>query len=249
LIKLKHSRCTGGHRPQLLMRLALGLCPHAVFLPVDYREYARVSAMIKGVLGRFSSSLEVARQPMAKLVAAFGQAHGRWLYEAARGIDERPLVTHWEPRSMGHETTFQRDVGDWRMLASILHASGVRGGERVVRGGRCRQDRHGVRENPATMRRMRLRQAHRAHPHALGQGSRVFSPSQLQHVPSCGRRVQQCAVDRLIQRTRRLPVEATAGCAGSCAPLPLNASHTGCVPSTRSPLAPVPLRGLLQRDG
>jgi DNA polymerase-4 len=50
----------------------------------------------------------------------WSRAHGRWLYEAARGIDERPLVAHWEPRSMSHETTFQRDVGDWQVLARTL---------------------------------------------------------------------------------------------------------------------------------
>jgi DNA polymerase-4 len=62
----------------------------------------------------------LAEQSLASLVDAFGHAHGGWLYEAARGVDERPLITHWEPRSMGHEVTFQRDVGDWRVLARML---------------------------------------------------------------------------------------------------------------------------------
>jgi DNA polymerase-4 len=57
---------------------------------------------------------------MASLAEVFGPAHGRWLCEAARGIDERPLVTLWEPRSMSHETTFQRDVEDWQVLATTL---------------------------------------------------------------------------------------------------------------------------------
>jgi DNA polymerase-4 len=203
------------------LRTAHRLCRHAVFLPVDYREYSRVSAIIKDLLRRFSSSIEdagideaylditeselppeqvasaikqeikqatgltcsigigrnkllakiasdldkpdgltilgeadlekrvwplpvrklpgvgpkteeklkgmgvrtigtLAEQPMASLAEVFGPAHGRWLCEAARGIDERPLVTLWEPRSMSHETTFQRDVEDWQVLATTL---------------------------------------------------------------------------------------------------------------------------------
>ena len=35
------------------LRTAHKLCPHAVFLPVDYREYARVSAKIKDILRKF----------------------------------------------------------------------------------------------------------------------------------------------------------------------------------------------------
>src|SRR5574337_655936 len=32
------------------LRTAYKLCPHAIFLPVDYEEYLRVSAMIKDIL-------------------------------------------------------------------------------------------------------------------------------------------------------------------------------------------------------
>lgn len=40
------------------LRTAHRLCPHAVFLPVDYREYARVSGLIKDILHRFSPIME-----------------------------------------------------------------------------------------------------------------------------------------------------------------------------------------------
>lgn len=36
------------------LRIAYKLCPHAVFLPVDYEEYSRVSRKIKGILRKFS---------------------------------------------------------------------------------------------------------------------------------------------------------------------------------------------------
>lgn len=63
---------------------------------------------------------ELAAQPLARLAAQFGPAHGRGLHEAAHGIDERELVTEWEPKSSSHEVTFQRDLGDWQPLADTL---------------------------------------------------------------------------------------------------------------------------------
>ena len=56
------------------------------------------------------------------LIAQFGVSYGQYLYEAARGIDESPLVTHWEPKSMSRETTFQRDVRDWQIIARTIAA-------------------------------------------------------------------------------------------------------------------------------
>ena len=53
---------------------------------------------------------DLAQRERAWLVEHFGRAYGRWLFEAARGIDDRPLVTHGEPVSMSRETTFDRDL-------------------------------------------------------------------------------------------------------------------------------------------
>jgi DNA polymerase-4 len=203
------------------LRTAYKLCPEAVFLPVDYREYSRVSAIIKGILKEFSPVLqdvgideafidisgiekpaeEIARNikrrileetgltcsigiapnkllakmasdmqkpdgitvitendiegrlrplPVRKLIGVgpktegrmksmgiktigelaalsleslienFGDSYGSYLYEAARGIDESPLVTHWEPKSSSRETTFQKDVSDWQDIARTV---------------------------------------------------------------------------------------------------------------------------------
>ena len=40
------------------LKTAYKLCPHAVFLPVDYQEYARVSQSIKEILQEFSPVME-----------------------------------------------------------------------------------------------------------------------------------------------------------------------------------------------
>jgi DNA polymerase-4 len=54
------------------------------------------------------------------LVQCFGPSYGEYLYEAARGIDESPVITHWEPKSFSRETTFQADVRDWQVIARTI---------------------------------------------------------------------------------------------------------------------------------
>jgi DNA polymerase-4 len=203
------------------LRTAYKLCPEAIFLPVDYEEYSRVSGEIKAILKAFTPMIEdvgideafldissvdrpseeIAREikkrikdemgltcsigiapnkllakmasdmqkpdgltvimdndiqsriwPLSvrklwgvgpkteaylkemgvqtvgdlaslsldKLIEEFGQSYGSYLYEASRGIDESLLVTRWEPKSISRETTFQRDVDNWQVIAKTL---------------------------------------------------------------------------------------------------------------------------------
>ncbi len=53
---------------------------------------------------------ELAATPRDWLVERFGRSYGAWLHEAAHGRDERPVVTHSEPKSRSRETTFERDL-------------------------------------------------------------------------------------------------------------------------------------------
>ncbi len=53
---------------------------------------------------------DLARQPLVELQSRFGRSYGDWLYRAARGQDERPVVTWSEPKSISRETTFERDL-------------------------------------------------------------------------------------------------------------------------------------------
>ncbi len=203
------------------LRTAHKLCPHAVFLPVDFEEYSRVSGEFKKVLKEFSTVMEdagideafidlsdvdkpleqvaqeikerikaatgltcsigiapnkllakiasdmekpdgltiirdgdiedliwplqvrklwgvgprteaylkelsihtigeLAAVPLDKLLEHFGTSYGHYLYEASRGIDDSPLVTHWEPKSISRETTFQTDSDHWQTIARNL---------------------------------------------------------------------------------------------------------------------------------
>ena len=203
------------------LRTAYKLCPKAIFLPVDYEEYSKVSREIKAILKAFTPIIEdlgideafldistidrpsgeIAREikkrikdetgltcsigiapnkllakmasdmqkpdgltvimeddiqsriwPLSvrklwgvgpkteaylkemgvqtvgdlvslsldRLIEEFGQSYGSYLYEASRGIDESPLITRWEPKSISRETTFQRDVDNWQVIAKTL---------------------------------------------------------------------------------------------------------------------------------
>jgi DNA polymerase-4 len=62
---------------------------------------------------------ELALADPAWLAQQFGTSSGRWLADAARGIDERPVVTYSEPKSISRETTFDRDLHAVRDKAQL----------------------------------------------------------------------------------------------------------------------------------
>jgi DNA polymerase-4 len=53
------------------------------------------------------------------LVETFGKSYGAWLHQVSRGMDDRPVVTEFEPVSMSRETTFQRDLHAVRDRAEL----------------------------------------------------------------------------------------------------------------------------------
>ena len=53
---------------------------------------------------------ELAKAEQSLLIEHFGRNYGPWLHQAAHGIDERPVVTRSEPKSISRETTFERDL-------------------------------------------------------------------------------------------------------------------------------------------
>lgn len=73
---------------------------------------------------------DIARWPEADLIRLFGE-HGRALWRHARGVDERPIVTEYETKSISQETTFARDVRDDRILLSTLRELAGQVGRRL----------------------------------------------------------------------------------------------------------------------
>jgi DNA polymerase-4 len=53
---------------------------------------------------------ELASADLGVLQAHFGRTYSAWLGRVAHGIDDRPVATRSEPKSMSRETTFERDL-------------------------------------------------------------------------------------------------------------------------------------------
>jgi DNA polymerase-4 len=62
---------------------------------------------------------DLAAWPRQDLIRRLGE-HGRALARRARGIDDRPVVTEHETKSMSRETTFAEDVSDRDLLCRTL---------------------------------------------------------------------------------------------------------------------------------
>ena len=62
---------------------------------------------------------QLATKELQWLIDHFGQKTGAWLYDAAHGIDTRPIVLESEPVSMSRETSFERDLHAVRDKAEL----------------------------------------------------------------------------------------------------------------------------------
>ncbi len=62
---------------------------------------------------------DIAKWPEAEMIRLFGE-NGRELSRHARGIDDRPIVTERETKSISQEETFARDVRDDKSLEKTL---------------------------------------------------------------------------------------------------------------------------------
>lgn len=62
---------------------------------------------------------ELAERTPEWLTEHFG-SFGQYLFEIARGIDEREVTPVWEPKSLGAEETFERDLLDVREIEDYL---------------------------------------------------------------------------------------------------------------------------------
>ncbi len=77
---------------------------------------------------------DLARWPEADLGRRFGQ-HGYDLARHARGMDERPVVTEHEAKSISQETTFARDINDGLTLRETLRRQSEQVGFQLRRKG------------------------------------------------------------------------------------------------------------------
>ncbi|HJS19657.1 MAG TPA: DNA polymerase IV [Anaerolineales bacterium] len=67
---------------------------------------------------------DIARWPESELSRLFGE-NGRDLARHAKGLDDRPIVTERETKSISQEVTFSKDVRDDRVLEETLREQSV----------------------------------------------------------------------------------------------------------------------------
>ena len=76
---------------------------------------------------------DIARHPAEDLAHRFGE-NGRDLARRAHGVDDSPVVTGHEVKSISQETTFARDIRDDRVLADTLRELSAEVGHRLRKG-------------------------------------------------------------------------------------------------------------------
>jgi DNA polymerase-4 len=75
---------------------------------------------------------QIARWPENELIHLFGE-NGRDLWQHAHGMDDRPIVTEHETKSISQETTFTRDVRDDKTLEKTLRELSAQVGRQLRR--------------------------------------------------------------------------------------------------------------------
>ena len=81
---------------------------------------------------------DLAQADAALLQTHFGRSTALWLQDVAQGLDDRPVVTSSEPKSLSRETTFERDLHarhDRDTLSAIFTALCVKVAEDLQRKG------------------------------------------------------------------------------------------------------------------
>lgn len=96
------------------VRRALFPLPPSKLWGVGKKTEERLKAMGIQTIGDLSET------PVEALMEVFGKVTGQTLHEHALGIDETPVVTTYERRSMSREITYQRDTGDMRVIRETL---------------------------------------------------------------------------------------------------------------------------------
>ncbi len=118
--KLLAKICSELDKPDGLTLLAMDDLPTRIW-PMPVRKINGIGPKAGEKLASLGIQTigELAQQTQAFLLGHFGRSYGEWLFNAARGLDERPVVTESEPKSISRETTFERDLHPQRDRARL----------------------------------------------------------------------------------------------------------------------------------
>ncbi len=109
--KLLAKICSELDKPDGVTLLTMDDLPARIW-PLAVRKINGIGPKANEKLSAFGITTigELAQQEPGFLLHHFGRSSGEWLHRAAHGIDERPVETRSEPKSISRETTFERDL-------------------------------------------------------------------------------------------------------------------------------------------
>jgi len=103
-------------------------------LPVEkFHGLGKVAAQkLRSMNIRRGADLRQLELPVLKRL--FGKS-GEWFYAVVRGIDDRPVETEYDPKSVSRETTFDMDLADAREMRIVLRTLARKVYRRALRHG------------------------------------------------------------------------------------------------------------------
>ena len=109
--KLLSKICSDLEKPDGLTILELSDIPERIW-PLSVRKINGIGPKAAEKLASLgiTTIAELAQADLNLLQIHFGRSYSTWLYEVSRGIDQRPIITNAEPKSISRETTFERDL-------------------------------------------------------------------------------------------------------------------------------------------
>lgn len=109
--KLLAKICSDLDKPDGITLLGLDELPSRIW-PLPARKINGIGPKANERLAQMGITTvgDLATASLDRLVRHFGQTMGAWLNQVAHGIDDRPIKTSREPKSISRETTFQRDL-------------------------------------------------------------------------------------------------------------------------------------------